>query len=189
MLARILTLLAFLTCISSASAQTKRQSADMTVDVTDVQHGAHGFLVKVKIANTSKRVLFLPQSPGWPQFQYRPQVLSLNVEQWSDGKTNLLPLGRSLSSSLPHQPGYFSVGPCRDVPFEGHWIPVAPGTTLTDEIPVFDPSTADYIPSSCTWRSARLGPTVRVFVTAYTSKSMRNSHELIVWADTALPSN
>lgn len=107
MLARILTLLAFLTGISSASAQANQQSADLTVHVTDVQRKAHGFLVKVKIANTSKRVLFLPQSPSWPQFPYRPQVLSLNVEQWSDGKTNLLPLGRSLSSSLPISPATF----------------------------------------------------------------------------------
>ena len=188
MLARILTLLAFITVISNASAQANRPSGDLTVNVTGVQREAHGFLVKVRIANTSKRVLFFPQAPGWPQFPYRPQVLSLNVEQWSDGETNLLPLGRSLSSSLPHHPGYFSVGPCRDIPFEGHWIPVSPGAALTDEIPVFDPSAADYISSSCTWRSARLGPTVRVSVTARSSKSMRNSHEMTAWSDTALPS-
>jgi hypothetical protein len=188
MLARTLTLLAFLTVIPNAPAQANRQSGDLTVNVTGGQRETYGFLVRVRIVNTSTRVLFLPQSPGWPQFADRPQVLSLNVEQWSDGETNLMPPGRSLSSSLPHHPGYFSVGPCRDLPFEGHWIPVSPGTALSDEIPVFDPSTADYIPSSCTWRSAHLGPTVRVTVTARSSRSMRRGYEMIAWADTALPS-
>ena len=157
MLARTLTLLAFIAVFPGALAQAKQQSTDLTVNVTDVQREAHGFRVKVKIVNTSRRVLFLPQSPSWPQYPYRPQVLSLEVEQLSDGKTNLLPQGRSLSSSLPHQPGYFSIGPCRDVPFNGHWIRLDPGRTLSDEIPVSDPSTADYIPTSCTWRSAHLG--------------------------------
>ncbi len=188
MLARVLTMLAAITVIPNASAQADRESGDLTVNVTSVKREAHGFLVKVRIANTSKRVLFLPQSPGWPQYQYRPQILSLDVQQWSDGETNLLPSGRSLSSSLPHHPGYFSVGPCRDNPFEGHWISVSPGTSISDEIPVSDPSTAGYIPSSCTWRSAHLGPTVRISVTARPSRRMRGGHEITAWADTALPS-
>ena len=189
MLARVLMLIAFITGIPGASAQANRQSGDLTLTVTSVQREAHGYLVKVKTANISRQSLFFPQSPSWPQLSYRPQVLSLDVEQWSDGKANLLPRGRSLSSSLPHHPGYFSVGPCRDVPFDGHWISVAPGKALADKILVFDPSSADYIPTSCTWRAARLGPVVRVSVTAGPSKSMRTDDEISAWADVALPSS
>jgi len=145
-------------------------SHDLGVKVTAIRHEAHEDVLEISVENTSHHALYLAQSPAWPHWHYRPRLLTLDVDQWSDGKTNLLPKGRSLSSSRPPQAGYFSVGPCRDVPFDNHWIRLAPGQTVNDEISAYDPSDSGYIPTSCTWRAAHLAATVRLTISASTSR-------------------
>lgn len=153
---------------SVALAQVPRSDQRLTVTVTHVERNRFGVLITVKIANTSDHRLFLPQAPGWGTYNnLDPRVLTLGVQQWSDGKTNLLAAGRSLSSSLPPEARYFSVGPCRDLPFDDHWIRLEPGDHITDQIQAFEPHEDDFIPSSCGWRHARLLGPLRISVGAF----------------------
>jgi hypothetical protein len=140
----------------------------LTISVSQVERSRYGYLITVEIINASGHKLYLPQAPGWRlNSDINPRVQSLDIEQWSDGKTNLLPAGRSLSSSLPPKAGYFSVGPCRDIPFDEHWIPLNPGEHIKDQIEAFEPDQHDFIPSSCTWRHARLLGQLRISVAAF----------------------
>ena len=166
------------------SAQDADSAKNLTISVAKVSRTDYGFLIQVNISNTSRHVLFLPQSPYGPKGF--PRILSLDAEQWSDGKTNLRPPGQSFGSSLPPRAGYFSIGPCRDVPFDRRWISLAPGATLEDEIPIFDPSRSNFSPSSCTWRAAHLGPTVRLTVTAGLSRTIRSANKISTYTDVDL---
>lgn len=158
----------------NALAQAARSDHGLVVIVRHMERNRFGFLITVEITNTSDRKLFLPQAPDWrPNAELDPRVQSLNVEQWSDGKTNLLSSGRSLSSSLPPKAGYFSVGPCRDLPFDGHWISLNSGDHITDQIQAFEPDQHDYIPSSCTWRHARLLGPLRISVEAFRTTGIK----------------
>lgn len=157
-----------------APAQAGNSRRAMTINVTHVERNRQGFLITVDLVNESGRTLFLPEAPEWrADSPGSPRIQSLDVEQWSDGKTNLLAAGRSLSGSLPPRPGYFSVGPCRDLPFDGHWISLAPRQHITDHIQAFEPPSNDYIPSSCTWRHAHLSDQLRVSASAYSSKRIQ----------------
>jgi hypothetical protein len=161
------------TALCPLVAQVVHSQERLRIDVTHIEQNASGFLITVEITNVTKRTMFLPQSPGWPTYAYRPEILSLAVQQWTDGKTNLLVRGRSLSSSLPSGPGYFSVGPCNDIGFNGHWIELAPSRHITDQIQAIEPSSVDYIPSSCTWRHAHLSDRLRISVSAFPSAHSR----------------
>jgi hypothetical protein len=153
---------------SDTLTQGARSDHALAISVSHIDRNRFGVLVTIEIANTSDHKLFLPQAPGWrPNSKLEPRVQSLDIEQWSDGKTNLLPSGRSLSSSLPHKAGYFSVGPCRDIPFDEHWISLNPGQHITDQIQAFEPDQHDYIPSSCAWRHAHLRGPFRISVAAF----------------------
>ena len=157
-----------------ALAQAARSDHGLTVIVRHMERNRFGFLHTVEIVNTSGRDLVLPQAPDWrPNAEFDPRVQSLNVEQWSDGKTNLLSSGRSVSSSLPPKVGYFSVGPCRDLPFDGHWISLNSGDQITDQIQAFELDQHDYIPSSCTWRHARLLRPLRISVEAFRTADIK----------------
>lgn len=72
-------------------AQTAQPGERLAISVTKIDRNEHGFLISVEITNLSERTLFLPQASGWLPFRYRPRVNSLDIEQWSDGKTNLPP--------------------------------------------------------------------------------------------------
>ncbi len=149
-------------------AQVGGREHGLTIDVTHVERNRYGYLITIEIINVSESKLYLPQAPGWqPNSDRGPRVQTLDVEQWSDGKTNLLPAGRSLSSSLPPKAGYFSVAICRDVPFDEDWIPLNPGEHITDQIQAFEPDRHDFIPSSCTWRHACLLGPFRISVAAF----------------------
>lgn len=173
---------------SDALAQASRSDQGLTITVNHIERNRFGLLITVEIANTSGRKLFLPQAPGWrPDSNLDPRAQSLDVAQWSDGKNNLLPAGRSLSSSLPPKTGYFSVGPCRDVPFDGNWIPLGPGEHLTDQIQAFEPDQHDFIPSSCTWRHARLLGPLRVSVEAFRTTHIKQHRSVTGSVDFPVP--
>jgi len=173
---------------SDALAQVGRSEHGLTVTVSHVERNRYGYLITVEIVNASSRSLFLPQAPGWrPDSELDPRVQSLDVKQWSDGKTNLLPAGRSLSSSLPRKAGYFSVGPCRDIPFDEHWIPLNPGERITDQIQAFEPDEHVYIPSSCTWRHARLLGPLRISVEAFHTAHIKPHDSVIGSVDFPVP--
>jgi len=161
-----------------APAQDRRSGSDLMIRVTHVERNRYGFLITVDLMNDSGRTLFLPEASGWRKDSPgMPRIQSLGVGQWSDGKTNLLASGRSISSSLPPRAGYFSVGPCRDIPFDGHWISLVPSQHFADQIQAFEPPSDGYIPSSCTWRHAHLRDQLRVSLRAFQAAqiSMRNS--------------
>jgi hypothetical protein len=171
-----------------ALAQVGRAERMLTVAVSRVERNRYGYLITVEIVNASDHRLFLPQAPGWrPNSELDPRVQSLDVEQWSDGKTNLLPAGRSLSSSLPQKAGYFSVGPCRDIPFDEHWIPLNPGEHITDQIQAFESGQHDYISSSCTWRHARLLGPLRISVAAFHTAHIKPRDSVMGSVDFPVP--
>lgn len=160
----------------------------LSIAVSRVDRNRDGYLITVEIANASDRRLFLPQSPYWrPNSEFGPRVQSLDAEQWSDGKTNLLPKGRSLSSSLPQQAGFFSVGPCRDLPFDEHWIPLGPGGHITDRIQAFEPGQHSYIPSSCGWKHARLLGPLRISVEAFPTAHFEQHDSVTASVDFPIP--
>lgn len=173
---------------SDALARVPRSDQGLTITVSHIQRNRFGLLITVEIANTSGRKLFLPQAPGWrPHSNLDPRVQSLDIAQWSDGNNNLLPARRSLSSSLPPKTGYFSVGPCRDLPFVGNWIPLGPGEHMTDQIQAFEPAQHDFIPSSCTWRHARLLGPLRLSAKAFRSASIKQQGSVTGSLDFPVP--
>jgi hypothetical protein len=117
--------------------------------------------------------LFLPQSSDWPNFKDRPRIYSLDVEQWSDGKTNLSPVGQKLQSVNPRV-GFLSLGPCRDAVNNEGWIRLSPGKQISDQIQAFEPSSVDYGNTACPLRIAHLGDKLRVSVTAFPSAHWRD---------------
>jgi hypothetical protein len=100
----------------------------MKLTVTGIHKNEWGFLITVDVSNVSKRPLFLPQSSSWPLFRQLPRIISLDVEQWSDAKTNLSPIGTKLLVVYPDA-RYYSLGPCRDAEGIGRWIRLDPGNT------------------------------------------------------------
>lgn len=131
-------------------------------------------MVKFEIRNTGSRSLYFPQSPYWQPGSKETAIQSLDIEQWFDGKTNMLEKGRSLSASTPVKQGFYSVGPCHDVPWDHKWIVLEAGQVHSGQIAAFEPGTS-YIPSSCSWHHAHLGGLIRLEVNAYPSKVMARS--------------
>jgi hypothetical protein len=83
----------------------------------------------------------------------------------------MLEKGRSLSASLAVKPGFYSVGPCHDVPWDHKWVELKAGQAYTGQIAAFEPSDS-YIVSSCGWHHAHLGGLIRLEVNAYPSKAL-----------------
>lgn len=167
-------------------AQTARPGRGLAISVTHIERNEYGFLISVYIVNRSERTLFLRQATGWPEFKHRPQIDSLYVQQWSDGKTNLSPIGLKLSS-IPPGYGYFSIGPCMDVVSDDNWIRLAPGNQFSDQIQAFDPSLPDVGNSVCPMRFAHFSDKVRVSVTAFPSAHWRADKALSVSTEFPLP--
>jgi hypothetical protein len=164
----VLTFLGVFTLLtgSGLAAQSSRSRHGLVVSVTHTERNQYGILINVEIVNASERKLFLPQEQVWhPNIGLYFRVASLEVEQWSDGKTNLLPEGSTLTTL--QKTGYFSVGTCNDAPFEGRWIQLNPGDHLSDQVQAFEPDQVDFVPSSCTWRHAHLLGPLRVSVKAF----------------------
>jgi hypothetical protein len=142
----------------------------MKVTVVSVEHSSYGSVVRFEIRNTSSRSLYFPQSSYWEPGSKETAIQSAQIEQWSDGKTNLLEKGRSLSASAAVRPGFYSIGPCHDVPWDHKWIVLRSGQVYSDQIAAFEPGDR-YIPSSCSWHHEHLGGLIRLEVNAYTSKT------------------
>lgn len=167
-------------------AQTTQPSGSIVLSVSHIDRNEYGFLISVDIVNRSNRTLFLPQATGWPEFKYRPQVGSLEVRQWSDGKTNLSPIGVKLAA-IPPGYGDFSIGPCRDVVADNKWIRLAPDAHLSDQIQAFDPSLPDVGNSVCPMRFAHFSDKVMVSLTAFPSAHRQASKAFIVSTNFTLP--
>jgi hypothetical protein len=163
-------------------AQIALPDDGLSISVTHIDSIEHGFQITVKIANLSRHPLFLPQSSDWPNFKDRSQIYSLDLEQWSDGKTNLSPIGKKLP-----RVGFLSVAPCRDAVGAEGWIRLAPGKHVSDQIQTFEPSSVDYGNSACPLRMARLADKLRVSVTAYRSAHLRTDKRVSTWTDFLLP--
>jgi hypothetical protein len=173
-------------------------SQPMRVTFVSVEHRPFGSVIRFEIRNAGNRSLYFPQSPYWQPGSTEPAIQSLDIEQWSDGKTNMLERGRSLSASLAVKPGFYSVGPCHDVPWDHKWVVLKAGQVYSGQIAAFEPGDS-YIPTSCSWHHAHLGGLIRLEVNAYPSKaSMRrikgvsDSMELVRTATSSMlgpPSN
>jgi hypothetical protein len=146
-------------------------SQPMRVTISSVEHRTFGSVIRFEIRNTGNHPLFFPQSPYWQPGSNEPAIQSLDIEQWSDGKTNMLDRCRSLSASVHVKPGFYSVGPCHDLPWNHKWIVLPAGQVYSEQIAAFEPG-ASYIPSSCSWHHAHLGGLIRVEVNAYSSKAL-----------------
>jgi hypothetical protein len=83
----------------------------------------------------------------------------------------MLEKGRSLSASTTVKPGFYSVGPCRDLAWDHKWIVLKAGQVYLGQIAAFEPG-ANYIPTSCRWHHAHLGGLIRLEVNAYASKAL-----------------
>jgi hypothetical protein len=143
------------------------------ITVTHTDKTKYGYLLTVEITNNSARTLYFPTISYLSSDNLAPpQINSLAVEQWSDGKSNILPGGRTLDSAGPLKPGFFSVGPCHDDPWDGKWIVLQPGKSFQDQITAFEPPTG-YITVMCRWRSAHLGGDARISLGGYLSRRAR----------------
>lgn len=162
--------------------QTVKPDDGLAISVSHIDSNKYGFLITVEITNRSRRPLFLPQSSDWPVFKYRPKTYSLNVEQWSDGKTNLSTIGQKLQSVNPRF-GFLSVGPCRDAVENHGWIRLSPGGHIPDQIQAVEPSSVDYGNSACPLRIAHLGDKLRVSVTAFPSARWLSEKAISTWSD------
>jgi hypothetical protein len=167
-------------------AQTVQPVGRLAISVTHIDRNENGFLISVDIMNRSNHSFYLRQAAGWPVFKYRPQFDSLDVQQWSDGKTNLSPIGLKLRSISPGY-GYFSIGPCRDVVSDDNWIRLAPGNHISDQIQAFEPSLPGVGNSVCPMRFAHFSDKVRVSVTAFPSAHWRADKALTVSTEFPLP--
>jgi hypothetical protein len=142
------------------------------VKVTSTEQTKYGYLLTVGITNNSTRTLYFPQSSYWSSDRSDPpQINSLDIQQWSDGKTNILP-GRRFEGTGPMDEGFFSVGPCRDTPRTGEWIVLESGKSFEDRITAFEPPIG-YITVMCRWRSAHLGGEARIVLSGYLSRRAR----------------
>jgi hypothetical protein len=146
-----------------------RTNPKITVVIQSIKQTGFGAEAEVQIKNSGTRPVFLPQSPYWHVGSDETAINTLAIEQWSDGKTNLLKPGRSIFASSPVEPGFYSVGPCHDIPWQHRWIRLAPGQLYSTQIAAFEPGEG-YIVSSCPWIHAHLAGKIRVQLTAYTAK-------------------
>jgi hypothetical protein len=143
------------------------------IKVTHTEQTKYGYLLIVEIINNSAKTLYFPQSSYWiANHSNPPQINSLGVQQWSDGKTNILPGGRTIDLTGQMEPGFFSVGPCHDDPGTGKWIVLQSGKSFEDRITAFEPPIG-YITVMCRWRSAHLGGKARIVLSGYLSRRDR----------------
>jgi hypothetical protein len=178
----LLLLLVIHLAASGADAQAVEVSP-VGVKVTGYAAFAYGYRIHVTVTNRSKRRLYLPQSPYWEdQHPLPPKIASLGVSQWLNGKTNMLAAGRSFEANSPAEPGYYSVGPCHDLPFDNKWITLAPGESLDDVIEAFEPGEG-YISAVCPWRHAHVGGRLQISVSAFAGRGLRAKK----WAATSGP--
>jgi hypothetical protein len=173
------------THLCSPQAQTAQASHHVSVTVTHIDRNEFGFLISVDIANLSEQTLFLPQASEWLTYKYGPRVNSLNVEQWSDGKTNLPPKEQMWPVS---RAGYYSVGPCRDVGSSG-WVRLSPREHIADRIQAFDPSSVNYGNSVCPIRFAHLGDKLRLSIRAFPSAHWQISKAIDASTEFSLPNH
>jgi len=138
----------------------------LSLRVTGNRHEAREYVTDVLIKNTSDHVLYLAESPHW---RHGPRFLTLSVEQWSNGKTDLLSKGRLLS-------------PCREVATENQWIRLDPGATLTDEIDTVDPSASGFLPNSCTWRAEHFDTIGKVTLSVNTERGESVRQQVMAFA-------
>ena len=170
-------LLGALIGLSSATvAQGKvSQRPQIEVQVTNTEQTKYGYLLTVEITNNSPRTLYFPRSSYWSSNRSDPpQINSLDIQQWSDGKINILP-GRLFEGTVPMDAGFFSVGPCHDDPWTGKWIVLQSGKSFEDRIMAFEPPTG-YITVMCRWRSAHLGGKARIVLSGYLSRKIGRAH-------------
>jgi hypothetical protein len=157
--------------VSSLRPTVNAASQPMRVTVVSVEHRPFGSVIRFEIRNAGNHSLYFPQSPYWQPGSTEPAIQSLDIEQWSDGKTNMLEKGRSLSAPLAVKPGFYSVGPCHDVPWDHKWVVLEAGQVYSGQIAAFEPGDS-YIVSPCSWHHAHLGGLIRLEVKAYPSKAL-----------------
>jgi hypothetical protein len=143
------------------------------IKVGHIEKTKYGYLLNVEITNAGAKTLYFPQSSYWDaNHSDPPKINGLGIEQWSDGKTNILSGGRTIDSTGEMKRGFFSVGPCRDDPRSDRWIVLEPGKIFEDQITAFEPPTG-YITVMCRWRSAHLGGDSRIVLSGYLSRRTR----------------
>jgi hypothetical protein len=158
--------------VAKAAPQT-RPLPRVEIKVGHIEKTRYGYLLNVEITNDGAKPLYFPQSSYWDaNHSDPPKINSLGIEQWSDGKTNILPGRRTIDSNGEMKPGFFSIGPCHDDPGSGRWIMLEPGKTFEDQITAFEPPTG-YITVMCRWRSAHLGGDARIVLSGYLSRRTR----------------
>jgi hypothetical protein len=185
------TLIAFALIVAVFShrslAQTVQPEERLAIAVTNIERNEFGYLISVEITNRSARVLFLPQSSGWHlPFRYRPRIYTLGIGQWSDGQTNLSPIGKQLSASMPPGSGYFSVGPCTDSASEDGWVKLEPGKHISDQIQAWDPALRTGN-SVCPMRFTHFNGKLQIAVTAFSSAYLRDKEAVSTSLEFSIP--